>query len=490
MNVMWEPLIRAGLSRLSVDPRTADRLSSAGAKAIDRLGNAVGEAMEVTVRLGVTGLRRAGKTVFVTSAIDNLLKGGRLGLLDAAAAGRLHAVRLRPQPDAAVPRFEYESSLRAIANPGHPDWPAPTRAISQTRVGLRVVPTSPMRRMIQNLTTVNLDIVDYPGEWLLDLPLMAQSYEAWSRQTLTMATFAPRDRLIRPFLEWLDTVDPDAMVEDAVADEGSRRFADYLKDCRDSPAGLFLVQPGRLLEPGELAGAPMLSFCPLPPEAQRTDGESLWALMSARFEAYKQNVVRRFFVDHFSRLDRQIVMVDLLGALTAGPAAFEDMRRALTCCLEGFRHGSGNWIERLTGRRIDRVLFAATKVDHIASGQHGNLRLILDHQLGEIQRAIKFEGATVETIALASVKCTETVITEVDGRRLSCVEGVPVGRDQPTVLFPGELFDVAQPFPDNVAQPYRFLSFSPPAGADRDRAGLPHIRLDQALQFLIGDYLQ
>jgi len=29
-----------------------------------------------------------------------------------------------------------------------------------------------------------LDIIDYPGEWLLDLPLLNKSYAQWSQQTL------------------------------------------------------------------------------------------------------------------------------------------------------------------------------------------------------------------------------------------------------------------------------------------------------------------
>jgi predicted YcjX-like family ATPase len=28
--------------------------------------------------------------------------------------------------------------------------------------------------------TLTLDIVDYPGEWLLDLPLLTKSYEVWA----------------------------------------------------------------------------------------------------------------------------------------------------------------------------------------------------------------------------------------------------------------------------------------------------------------------
>ena len=35
--------------------------------------------------------------------------------------------------------------------------------------------------------TLTLDIVDYPGEWLLDLPLLNKSYEQWSRESLALS---------------------------------------------------------------------------------------------------------------------------------------------------------------------------------------------------------------------------------------------------------------------------------------------------------------
>ncbi|MBV9704623.1 MAG: YcjX family protein, partial [Methylobacteriaceae bacterium] len=41
------------------------------------------------VRLGVTGLSRSGKTVFITALVHNLIKGGRLPVLRVHAEGRL-----------------------------------------------------------------------------------------------------------------------------------------------------------------------------------------------------------------------------------------------------------------------------------------------------------------------------------------------------------------------------------------------------------------
>ena len=85
--------------------------------------------------------------------------------------------------------------------------------------------------------------------------------------------------------------------------------------------------------PGDLAGSPALTFAPL---ALPADGEppsgSAWAMMRRRYNAYRDAVVRPFFRDHFARLDRQIVLVDVLAALDAGPEAMRDLAG---------RHGRG-----------------------------------------------------------------------------------------------------------------------------------------------------
>ncbi len=462
-------------------------LFDAGSRFLGQAGDLVtGGILERDLRLGVTGLRRAGKTVFVTALVDNLLKAGRLPFLDVVSSGRFQAARLRPQPDPEVPRFDVERHMAALTAP-EPHWPEPTRGIGQLRLALRYRPNAVLKRTLQPVATLNLDIVDYPGEWLLDLPLLRQSFAEWSALTLELAVRPPRDALSQSWRGWLATVDPAAPAEEEEARRGAGLYTDYLHACRRSENLLSLIQPGRFVEPGDLENAPLLTFCPLPGE--RRGRGSLWALMEERYEAYKSNVVRRFFSDHFARLDRQIVLIDVLGALNSGPAGMADMKRALELSLEPFRHGSAGWLDWLFGTRIDRVLFAATKADHVASHQHNSLRQLLDRLVADARSAIRFEGAAVDTMAIAALKCTETVVGEHEGRSLRCVRGVPIGRDRPTVLYPGEIPENAD-FPPGRERPYSFLSFRPPDGLAHETRGLPHIRLDQALQFLLGDHLE
>lgn len=465
------------------------RIGDGGARALDGAAQAMAHMAGGTLRLGVTGLRRSGKTVFITSTLNNLLLAGRLPFLDVLAQGRFIGAQLRPQPDGAIPRFDYESHLSALTGP-IPEWPKATRAVSEIRIALRFRPGGLVRRRLGGVATLNLDIIDYPGEWLLDLPMLRQDFSDWSAMTLELVGTPSRYDLARPWLEALDTVDPGAAADESIARRLAALYTQFLLECRASRVGLSLLQPGRFLEPGEMAGAPILTFCPLPgPEGGRWRTGSLGALMQERFEGYKDKVIRRFFRDHFARIDRQIVLVDLLSAINAGEPGMEDLRRSLSATLESFRHGRGGWLDWLGGARVDRVLFAATKADHVAAPQHAALTGLLEALMADRLRHMRFEGAAVKSLSLASVKCTDNVLTAHEGRELACIQGIPLGRTEPVVLFPGELPDSHLGIGAAVTDRFRFTDFQPPPELGRDGRGLPNIRLDQTLEFLIGDRL-
>jgi len=135
-----------------------------------------------SLKLGVTGLARSGKTVFISALVHNLIAGARLPFFDAAAQGRIARVYLEPQPDDVVPRFEYEKHLADLtADP--PRWPESTRRISQLRLTVEYASTRFWKRQLGR-ESLHIDIVDYPGEWLLDLALLDAGYAEWSRQTI------------------------------------------------------------------------------------------------------------------------------------------------------------------------------------------------------------------------------------------------------------------------------------------------------------------
>src|SRR3954454_24610830 len=98
---------------------------SAGLMAADAL------RLRSTVRIGITGLARAGKTALLTSLAANLLalSAGRPALpaISDRLRGRRLAVSVAPAAASDIPRFEVGSHTAALAA-DPPRWPARTSA--------------------------------------------------------------------------------------------------------------------------------------------------------------------------------------------------------------------------------------------------------------------------------------------------------------------------------------------------------------------------
>ncbi|MER5172719.1 YcjX family protein [Thioclava sp. GXIMD2076] len=454
---------------------------------IEGLGSSVSESLfEPVIRLGVTGLSRAGKTVFITSLVANLLDRGRMPAL--TGQSRIRAAFLQPQPDDTVPRFAYESHLAALTGPD-PHWPEGTGAVSQLRLSFRVQPGGLLAGM-RGMRTVHLDIVDYPGEWLLDLGLMEKSYRQWADEAFARLSTRPGGA---DYLALARQTDPDQRHDEPVADRLAQGFTAYLHSAKD--AGFSDCSPGRFLLPGEKAGSPALTFAPLPPSASPRG--SLAREMERRYDAYKREIVRPFFRDHFARIDRQVVLVDVLSAIHAGPAALEDLRQTMADILTAFRPGRASWLTSLIGgHRVERILFAATKADHLHHSQHARLANITQALLREARDRADFAGAETQALAIAALRATteadisqgETVLPAVRGR-------LPDGRN--VALYPGELPDdpaqllssARRGREDWLAGDYSIMDFAPAPLALRPGDGPPHIRLDRAAEFLLGDRL-
>ncbi|OJF93400.1 YcjX family protein [Pararhizobium antarcticum] len=476
--------------------------------AIDNLADRASGFVNPTLRLGVTGLSRAGKTVFISSLVHNLLNGGRLPVFEAVRSGRVSKIRLEPQPDDAVPRFQYEDHVTALVRDRL--WPDSTRAISQLRITLDYESASGWNRMFSPGRR-SIDIIDYPGEWLLDLPLLAQDFRTFSHNTVERARRGIRAELSS---QWLTLAE--AIKIEGAADEGDARrlaetFTAYLKACKSDERSLSTLPPGRFLMPGDLEGSPALTFSPLAdlPEGRAPKG-SLWAMMERRYEAYKTHVVKPFFREHFARLDRQIVLVDALQAINRGPESLLDLEGALADVLACFRSGTNSFLSSLVTRRIDKVLIAATKADHLHHESHDRLEKITGRLVARAIERIGMSGAGIEVMALASVRATREASVNHGGHALPVIVGTPIAGEtingetfdgeRKTAIFPGDLpenpdslfQDLESKAEESLVSDLSFVRFRPPHIEETGgglKLSVPHIRLDRAMQFLFGDRL-
>jgi len=442
-------------------------------------------------RIGVTGFARSGKTVFIAAAAQALLTAhawqerrgqGPLAGFAAFECRRLRSARIRHDLYPTLPQFPFHAVRDSLVGKSA-HWPVPTEGISRLVLELDFAPQALVKRWLdkQHLgrTWLRLEIVDYPGEWLIDLPMLEQSYAQWSRGMWQLATQPAREALSAEYRRRASELSAREGFDEEDVAALATSWAQYLRAAAE--AGLTLNQPGRALRPDSLRGSPVLRFAPLPEESAPAP---LVARMRERFEGYKRDVIRPFFRESFARIDRQIVLVDTVRVVEQGAPVFDEMVAALRETLRSFNYSKGGPLARLMGARTSKVLFAATKADHVVRADRANLENLLRGMLALVDESLPGKAARVGVMALASVRATEDYLTAQPPQR-QILYGKPAGAAAPGQWDPGGLpLDIP---PDWERVFFRYLRFEPPLIAHALQEGFSTINLGKALNFLIGE---
>ncbi|SJZ59380.1 Conserved protein YcjX with nucleoside triphosphate hydrolase domain [Vibrio cincinnatiensis] len=457
-----------------------------------RIGQEVSDfihrGLDSHVRLAVTGLSRAGKTAFIGSLVNQLLHTSthdHLPLFSAARDKRIIGAKRVPQSNLMIPRFSYDEAMDQL-HQSPPMWPVPTRDVSEIRLAIKYRPEKRSKRLLGSTATLYLDIVDYPGEWLLDLPMLGIDFMTWSALQIN-ALHGIRAELAQPWLRELNALDLNQEADEKTLAHIAALYTDYLHQCKQQ--GLHWVQPGRFVLPGELAGAPVLQFFPC--LAVKEDGKiakhSMFDLLNARYQEYQSKVVKRFYKHHFSTFDRQIVLVDCLSPLNSGYESFMDMRGAIEQIMHSFRYGRNGLLNRLFAPKIDKIVFAATKADHVTPDQHPNMVSLLQQMIHPAWQHAAYENIAMSCLSLASIRATQSGYIETAQNPISAIQGTRLTGESIT-LFPGEV-PKKLPSPDYWQQhSFDFVAFRPmPSNVDQPCL---HIRMDKALETLLGDKLK
>ena len=322
--------------------------------------------------------------------------------------------------------------------------------------------------------------------------MLAQDYLSWSRQMMGLLQ-GDRQQWAARWHSLSQDLDPFAAADENRLAEIAAAWTDYLHQCKTE--GLHFIQPGRFVLPGDMAGAPALQFFPWPQVDEihaskllQAPAGSYFAVLQQRFNYYCQHVVKGFYKNYFLRFDRQIVLVDCLQPLNSGPQAFNDMRLALTQLMQSFHYGQRTLFRRLFSPVIDKLLFAATKADHITADQHANMVSLLQQLIQDAWQNAAFEGISMDCLGLASVQATESGLVDHRGEKMPALRGHRLNDGKALTFYPGEVPPRLPGHQFWQQQGFQFEQFRPQQ-LDVDRP-LPHIRMDAALEFLLGDKLR
>lgn len=435
-------------------------------------------------RIAVTGLQRSGKTVFITAFAHALLTAARAPMAAFPFfPWREHVQQVELLEIPGVPRFPFEERLDQLLA-DKPEWPAPTTGLSGLRVRIRHGDVGLLRSALSSTATTDLDLIDYPGEWLLDLPMLTQSFREWSLQMEELANSARRLDLAKPWLDAVRSLDPAAPENPAELARIANLYRDYLLRCRQE-CHLCFVQPGRFALVDE-ATDPASLFFPL--STVRGAGRSarrgtMGAALLRRHADYLK-LVRQFHGDVFGRLGKQVLLVDLLSALQQGRESFADLGLAIRSISDAFEELRHPLLKMLPVARVERLALVATKADHVTADQHANLVNLLRDIVGD-----PFLLATARRsglMAVASVRATTDLKLKLNDLATPFLRGIPAGRDEVLDLQPGVIPGTIPAADQWDEVGFHIRRFEPPrlGPSFRDRP-LPHINLDKVLQFLL-----
>ena len=437
------------------------------------------------ITLGVTGFSRAGKTVFITALAQALLTAdawtqrrgqGPLAQFGPFERKDFKCARIRDDIHSHLPQFPFRTVRNSLTG-RDTKWPEPTEGISRLVIDLDYT----SNRWFTSNSHVQLELVDYPGEWLVDLPMLGQTFGEWSDLVLLQASKGLRQDWSGGYFDELTKIPSDQSFDEEVTSRLSELWTEYLQQASNN--GLTRNQPGRLVRPDALRHSPMLRLAPLPDQLRNC---KLGTGMTKRFEEYKNKVIKPFYRDHFKNMDRQIVLMDVLRALELGEPAFNEMIETLKETLASFHYGSGGLLSWLVGAKTSHVLFAATKADHVTRGDRANLEQMLRRMLSLVDEFnhLRSQAAHHDVMALASVRATEDRMTVKSPKR-EILYGRPEDEKNYGQWDPGGL-PLDMP-PEWSAVDFQFLKFAPLPMADALYEGFPAINLGRALDFLIGD---
>ena len=377
-------------------------------------------------------------------------------------------------------------------------WPESTRRISQLRLTAEYEPRGFIARNFGS-GKLHIDIVDYPGEWLLDLPLMQQSYAEWSAATVAASRVPPRAALRRRLARacWRASIRWRPPMN-STRSSAAEVFTAYLARCRKDDVSLSTLPPGRFLMPGDFAGSPLLAFAPLDiaPSTELPKG-SLGALMAAALRLLcgedRQAVLLRPLrqARPADRAGRHADRAQCRRQRGEGSAAGADRRSSPVSARARTR-----WSRRCSAAASTASCSPPPRPTCCTTPATTGWRPSSSSSSRRPWRAPNIPAPRLDVAALAAIRATREASVKQKGETLECIAGIAAGgrgHRQDAFRRRNRSRDLPRRPAGRTREPRltarskavcKFVRFRPPLLKD---GGYPHIRLDRAMEFLLGD---
>lgn len=385
-----------------------------------------------TRRVAVLGMSSSGKTVFLTSLIDRLLRNNRRKVSSLFGDYTLNVSRVDPDSD--MPEFPYsyyrEECLRTQR------WP--DKSVASSAYHLRQTrESSGFAGFVAQQSSRELSLFDIPGERIADFSLAGRSYAEWSDEILETLGTASYAHYSEPFLKLLES-DLADLTEHDLLTSYKRVLARLARQLIPlvTPSTFLVHESGQYPAIGEVPAHEQTvdelidsricglhqqhQFLPLPARV-RAHHIALNNEYERRFDQYR-DIIATPLGAGFLGADQLIILVDIAAILEGGPEIYHGTRTILKLAVEYLdpRSPRGGRLHDLTmrfltgGRKrsggIREILIVATKADCVHRLDRTNVRPLLQDLTRDIlDDPLRQRGIQVDYLDCAAIEATESL---------------------------------------------------------------------------------
>ena len=358
-------------------------------------------------RFTITGLSRSGKSMLFTSLMTMLKYRTEAGyeclpLLTRLPTSLVDSMYMEPL--AGFEMFPVEEHLQALERG---EWPDATDTAYGFRLVVRLKQQGRFKRWLLPYSEVVFEFIDYPGEWVTDLPLLEKSYSQWSDSAWAQQSGGPQYRFSTKWREFIQDFDFEQPPSEALIAEVVAQYRSYLAAAKRE--GITMLQPGSFLLENEALSLTKMGFSPLPSTVTSDPSHPWLKAFDDNFTRFKKDWLKPLKQKVFREADKQIILVDVFEGLNHSREHLYQLKETLSHLAATFVYGESNWLSRtLLGReKISKVAFVGSKADSVPASERDALLALLT-QLTEGARA-RFDGNDVafEHFLVSAMEATD-----------------------------------------------------------------------------------
>lgn len=355
----------------------------------------------------ITGLSRSGKSMLFTSLMTILKyrseqKYQCLPLLTRLPMEQVDAMWVEDAEGQVM--FPLDDHLQSLEKG---QWPAPTEQVYAFKLVVRLKQTHGLKKHLLPYTDIVFEFLDYPGEWITDLPMLNTRFGQWSDSSWAQQLSEPQSAFAHTWHEKVKHFDFDQAPTDAAIKELVEAYRGYLAAAK--AGGISMLQPGSFLIDEHGFNWRQNGFTPLPSKIAHDHSHPWCQVFTQHFTVFQTEWLTPLRADAFVKADKQIILVDMFEGLNHSKQHLYQLKETLSHLAETFVYGNTNWFEKrvLRKHKIGRVAFVATKMDLIPEGFKPDMLRLLEEVTAGARAKFDSQAIEFEHFLVSAIQATD-----------------------------------------------------------------------------------